>query len=59
MLEQLFPGLTKYNCTVYAEEAGITLTENMIYIPLGSVQTVKVKEGEKIILYSVGFFQND
>ena len=58
MLEQLFLGLPECNCTVYADNASITLTENMIiHIPLGSTHSVQVEEGNKLSYVWLDFFK--
>ncbi len=58
MLEQLFLGLPGCRCTVYADEASIVLTENMIiHIPLGSMHSVKVAEGDKLSYVWLDFFK--
>ncbi len=58
MLEQLFLGLPECYCIVYADDASITLTENMIiHIPLGSNHSVKVNEGKKLSYVWLDFFK--
>jgi len=58
MLEQLFLGLPECNCKVKADESSLLLTENMIlHIPLGSMHSVSVKEGEKLSYVWLDFFK--
>ena len=58
MLEQLFLGLPGCKCTVRANEASILLVENMIlHIPLGSMHSVSVEEGEKLSYIWLDFFK--
>lgn len=58
MLEQLFLGLPGCECTVYADDASILLSENMIvHIPPGSMHSVKVAEGDKLSYVWLDFFK--
>jgi len=58
MLEQLFLGLPNCNCTVFANNDFITLTENMIiHIPLGSLHSVKVDDGSVLSYVWLDFFK--
>ncbi len=58
MLEQLFLGLPGCRCTVHADDASIVLTENMIiHIPLGSMHSVEVAEGDKLSYVWLDFFK--
>jgi quercetin dioxygenase-like cupin family protein len=58
MLEQLFLGLPGCKCTVYADDASIVLTENMImHIPLGSMHSVKVAKGDNLSYVWLDFFK--
>lgn len=59
MLEQLFLGLSKNNCTVYADRAEQQLPEySLLHIPLGSTHSVSVKEGETLYYVWMDFFLN-
>ena len=51
MLEQLFLGLSKNNCVVYADDAKIDFPQfSVLHIPLGSSHSVSV-EKDKIMYY--------
>ncbi len=57
MLEQLFLGLSKNNCTVYADGAEQNLGEyDLLHIPLGSTHSVGVEEGETLYYVWMDFF---
>jgi len=57
MLEQLFLGLSKNNCTVYADDAKIIFPEYAIlHIPLGSLHSVSVEKNETMYYVWMDFF---
>lgn len=57
MLEQLFLGLSKNNCTVYADDAKIELPEfAVLHIPLGSSHSVSVEKDEVLYYVWMDFF---
>jgi hypothetical protein len=57
MLEQLFLGLSKNNCTVYADGAKtIFPAYSVVHIPLGSNHSVSVDEGEVMYYVWMDFF---
>ena len=57
MLEQLFLGLSKNNCTVYADDAQVNFPQYaVLHIPLGSRHSVSVKENEVMYYVWMDFF---
>jgi len=57
MLEQLFLGLSKNNCTVYADEAKVHFPQYaVLHIPLGSTHSVSVKKDEILYYVWMDFF---
>ena len=57
MLEQLFLGLSKNNCVVYADKAEVAFPEySVLHIPLGSMHSVSVEEGEQLYYVWMDFF---
>ncbi len=59
MLEQLFLGLSKNNCTVYADDDKTNFPEYAIlHIPLGSLHSVSVEKNETMYYVWMDFFLN-
>jgi len=57
MLEQLFLGLSKNNCIVYADAAQINfLQHSVLHIPLGSTHSVSVEKDEVLYYVWMDFF---
>ena len=57
MLEQLFLGLSKNNCIVYADDAQIEFPQHaVIHIPLGSTHSVSVEKKEVMYYVWMDFF---
>lgn len=57
MLEQLFLGLSKNNCVVYADEAKVGFPEySMLHIPLGSSHSVSVEKDDILYYVWMDFF---
>ena len=57
MLEQLFLGLSKNNCTVYADGAQTAFSQYaVLHVPLGSRHSVSVEEGEILYYVWIDFF---
>lgn len=57
MLEQLFLGLSKNKCTVYADEAEVHFPQHSIlHIPLGSRHSVSVEKAEILYYVWMDFF---
>lgn len=57
MLEQLFLGLSKNNCVVYADEAKINFPQySVLHIPLGSSHSVSVEKDEILYYVWMDFF---
>ena len=57
MLDQLFLGLKNCNCTCYANNEQVFLTENMmLHIPLGSMHSVSVADEDKLFYIWFDFF---
>lgn len=57
MLEQLFLGLSKNNCVVYADEAQIDFPQySVLHIPLGSSHSVSVEKDEVMYYVWMDFF---
>lgn len=57
MLEQLFLGLSKNNCVVYADDAQVDFPEySVLHIPLGSSHSVSVEKGEVLYYVWMDFF---
>ena len=57
MLEQLFLGLSKNNCTVYADAAKTNLLDYaVLHIPLGSSHSVTVEKDEVMYYVWMDFF---
>ena len=52
MLEQLFLGLSNYNCLVYADDAKVNFPQySVLHIPLGASHSVSVEENQ--VMYYV------
>lgn len=59
MLEQLFLGLSKNNCVVYADDATIDFPQySVLHIPLGSSHSVSVEKDEIMYYVWMDFFLN-
>lgn len=59
MLEQLFLGLSKNNCVVFADDAKVDFPEySILHIPLGSRHSVAVEEDEIMYYVWMDFFLN-
>jgi mannose-6-phosphate isomerase-like protein (cupin superfamily) len=57
MLEQIFLGLSKNNCTVYADDAQTNFPPySVLHIPLGSRHSVAVDQGETLYYVWMDFF---
>lgn len=57
MLEQLFLGLSKNNCVVYADDAKIDFPQySVLHIPLGSSHSVSVEKDEIMYYVWMDFF---
>ena len=57
MLEQLFLGLSKNNCVVYADEAKVDFSEfDVLHIPLGSSHSVSVEKDDVLYYVWMDFF---
>ncbi len=57
MLEQLFLGLAKNNCIVYADEAKVVFPQfSILHIPLGSRHAVSVEQNETMYYVWMDFF---
>jgi len=57
MLEQLFLGLSKNNCIVYADDNKVDFPQySLLHIPLGSSHSVSVEEGEIMYYVWMDFF---
>jgi len=57
MLEQLFLGLSKNNCVVYANDDHVAFTQySILHIPLGSSHWVSVEEDETLYYVWMDFF---
>ncbi len=57
MLEQIFLGLSKNNCTVYADDAKTTFPPfSVLHIPLGSRHSVTVDKDETLYYVWMDFF---
>lgn len=57
MLEQLFLGLSKNNCVVYADDAKIGFSEySVLHIPIGSSHSVSVEKDEIMYYVWMDFF---
>jgi len=57
MLEQLFLGLSKNNCTVYADEAQVNFPQySILHIPIGSSHSVSVEKDEVMYYVWMDFF---
>ena len=57
MLEQLFLGLSKNNCMVYADDAEVEFPEySLLHIPLGSRHSVSVEKDEIMYYVWMDFF---
>jgi hypothetical protein len=57
MLEQLFLGLSKNNCVVYADDAKVAFPEySMLHIPLGSSHSVSVDKDDVLYYVWMDFF---
>lgn len=57
MLEQLFLGLSKNNCVVYADDAKINFPQySVLHIPLGSSHSVSVEKNEIMYYVWMDFF---
>ncbi|MFT5195176.1 MAG: hypothetical protein ACI9EW_003037 [Cellvibrionaceae bacterium] len=57
MLEQLFLGLTKNNCTVYADDTKVDFLQySVLHIPLGSRHSVSVEKDEIMYYVWMDFF---
>jgi len=59
MLEQLFLGLSKNKCTVYADDRQVDFPQNaLLHIPLGSRHSVSVEKDETLHYVWMDFFLN-
>lgn len=59
MLEQLFLGLSKNNCTVHADDAQVAFPEfALLHIPLGSTHSVVVEKEKDMHYVWMDFFLN-
>lgn len=59
MLEQLFLGLAKNDCTVYADDAQVSFPEHsLLHIPLGSMHSVSVDKDKVMYYIWMDFFLN-
>ena len=57
MLEQLFLGLSKNNCIVYADDTQVGFPEySVLHIPLGSMHSVSVEKDEVMYYVWMDFF---
>jgi hypothetical protein len=57
MLEQLFLGLTKNNCVVYADDAQVNFPQySVLHIPLGASHSVSVEKDEVMYYVWMDFF---
>ncbi len=57
MLEQLFLGLSKNNCIVYADDAQVNFPQHsVLHIPLGSRHSVSVEKDETMYYVWMDFF---
>jgi len=57
MLEQLFLGLSKNNCIVYADDDKVNFPEHSIlHIPLGSSHSVSVEKDDIMYYVWMDFF---
>lgn len=57
MLEQLFLGLSKNNCVVYADDAQVNFPQySVLHIPLGSRHSVSVEKEEVMYYVWMDFF---
>lgn len=57
MLEQIFLGLSKNKCTVYADSAKVDFSQHsLLHIPLGSRHSVSVEEDEVMYYVWMDFF---
>lgn len=57
MLEQLFLGLSKNNCVVYADDAKVDFPQHsLLHIPLGSRHSVSVEKDEVMYYVWMDFF---
>jgi len=57
MLEQLFLGLSKNSCKVYADDAQVSFPEfSLLHIPLGSTHSVEVDENQIMYYVWMDFF---
>ena len=57
MLEQLFLGLSRNNCVVYADDSTVSFPEfSIVHIPLGSTHSVSVEQGEVLYYVWMDFF---
>ena len=57
MLEQLFLGLSKNNCIVYADDGKVDFPEySVLHIPLGSRHSVSVEKDEVMYYVWMDFF---
>lgn len=57
MLEQLFLGLSKNKCVVYADDAEVNFLEySVLHIPLGSIHSVTVEKDELMYYVWMDFF---
>ncbi len=57
MLEQLFLGLSKNNCVVYADDAKVAFPQySILHIPLGSMHSVTVEKEEVLYYVWMDFF---
>lgn len=57
MLEQLFLGLTKNSCVVYADEAQVDFSQySVLHVPLGSRHSVSVEKDEIMYYVWMDFF---
>lgn len=57
MLEQLFLGLSKNNCVVYADDAKVDFPQySLLHIPLGSSHSVSVEKNEVMYYVWMDFF---
>lgn len=59
MLEQLFLGLSKNNCVVYADDAKVDFPQySVLHIPLGSSHSVSVEKDEVMYYVWMDFFRD-
>ncbi len=57
MLEQLFLGLSKNNCTAYVDDAQTAFSQyEVLHIPLGANHSVSVEKDEVLYYVWMDFF---